>query len=337
MVVYVEVSYPKLGMMLQQIYSKRGFDVNFLYKIEKKFGKYSINNLSLKIVICFAIGYFLWLAFPQVYEMLVFDYVYTFGGHQYWRIFTWIFTMPGEIGGFTILMLFIYASIGNSVERSVGTFLYNVYIFGTVISITIFQFVAGLVTYLQNAEMYNGLYDISKSYGVDVYGEEVLAAMSNLGPTYFLSISVFLGFALVFADAMMLFMFFLPIKATWVAYADLLVMAYYFIKYDDWVMRVIIIAVVGNFILFYNILKKYRAYRRFNATTAQIKRRKEFKQKVRQQEEKYSSQSNITRHKCAICGRSEKDGEELEFRFCSKCNGNYEYCNEHLFTHEHVK
>ena len=47
--------------------------------------------------------------------------------------------------------------------------------------------------------------------------------------------------------------------------------------------------------------------------------------------------SNITKHKCAICGRTERDGDDLEFRFCSKCNGNYEYCNEHLFTHEHVK
>ena len=42
-------------------------------------------------------------------------------------------------------------------------------------------------------------------------------------------------------------------------------------------------------------------------------------------------------YKCAICGRTEADDENLEFRFCSRCNGNHEYCNEHLFTHEHVK
>ena len=45
----------------------------------------------------------------------------------------------------------------------------------------------------------------------------------------------------------------------------------------------------------------------------------------------------ITKHKCAICGRTELDDPNLEFRFCSKCNGNYEYCQYHLFTHEHVK
>ena len=45
----------------------------------------------------------------------------------------------------------------------------------------------------------------------------------------------------------------------------------------------------------------------------------------------------ITRHKCAVCGKTENDGEDLVFRFCTKCNGNYEYCSEHIYTHEHVK
>ena len=47
--------------------------------------------------------------------------------------------------------------------------------------------------------------------------------------------------------------------------------------------------------------------------------------------------SNITRHRCAVCGRTERDDAELEFRFCSKCKGNFEYCMDHLYTHEHVK
>ena len=34
----------------------------------------------------------------------------------------------------------------------------------------------------------------------------------------------------------------------------------------------------------------------------------------------------ITRHKCAVCGKTELDDDDLEFRFCSKCDGNYEYC-----------
>ena len=62
----------------------------------------------------------------------------------------------------------------------------------------------------------------------------------------------------------------------------------------------------------------------------QVKRRKEYKKKV-------IKNSAPRTHKCAICGKTSADGEELEFRYCSKCEGNYEYCQEHLFTHEHVK
>ena len=52
----------------------------------------------------------------------------------------------------------------------------------------------------------------------------------------------------------------------------------------------------------------------------------------------YSAQPDgrVPRHRCAVCGRTELDHPELEFRYCSKCNGNYEYCQDHLFTHEHV-
>ena len=48
------------------------------------------------------------------------------------------------------------------------------------------------------------------------------------------------------------------------------------------------------------------------------------------------SGKDFTRHRCAVCGRTELDDDMLEFRFCSKCEGNYEYCMDHLYTHTHV-
>ena len=58
----------------------------------------------------------------------------------------------------------------------------------------------------------------------------------------------------------------------------------------------------------------------------QNRRRKEFKKAVSRGEAEYRNPNGITKHKCAICGRTEKDDPNLEFRFCSRCNGNYEYC-----------
>ena len=42
-------------------------------------------------------------------------------------------------------------------------------------------------------------------------------------------------------------------------------------------------------------------------------------------------------HRCVICGRTQADNPDLEFRYCSKCEGGLEYCQDHLFTHVHVK
>ncbi|MBR0085688.1 MAG: hypothetical protein IJL97_03965, partial [Lachnospiraceae bacterium] len=44
-----------------------------------------------------------------------------------------------------------------------------------------------------------------------------------------------------------------------------------------------------------------------------------------------------TRHRCTVCGKTELDGINLEFRYCSKCAGSHEYCYDHLFTHVHIQ
>ena len=68
----------------------------------------------------------------------------------------------------------------------------------------------------------------------------------------------------------------------------------------------------------------------------EIHRRQQFKKAVAPSRTGFGP-DGIAKHKCAICGRTEKDDPNLEFRFCSKCNGNYEYCQDHLFTHKHVQ
>ena len=50
-----------------------------------------------------------------------------------------------------------------------------------------------------------------------------------------------------------------------------------------------------------------------------------------------SSARGTVVHKCAICGRTQEEYPDLEFRYCSKCEGGLEYCQDHLFTHVHVK
>ena len=90
-----------------------------------------------------------------------------------------------------------------------------------------------------------------------------------------------------------------------------------------------IIASLFNFLVFMVSGRK-----RIGISKAQQMKRKEFRAKTKSLN---NMSRNVTKHKCAICGRTDESNPELEFRFCSKCNGNYEYCNDHLFTHKHVE
>ena len=63
----------------------------------------------------------------------------------------------------------------------------------------------------------------------------------------------------------------------------------------------------------------------------QKKRQREFQRKI-----KPMAAAKMI-HRCAVCGRTDQDSPGMEFRFCSKCEGSYEYCMDHLYTHTHVK
>ena len=78
-------------------------------------------------------------------------------------------------------------------------------------------------------------------------------------------------------------------------------------------------------LLFAAMTRNYQKY-----SPREIKRKHDFKAKMKVMPKGRSM------HKCAVCGRTEADGVDLEFRYCSKCAGGLEYCMDHLYTHQHV-
>ena len=42
-------------------------------------------------------------------------------------------------------------------------------------------------------------------------------------------------------------------------------------------------------------------------------------------------------HRCTICGITDVEDRKMDFRYCVDCEGDYEYCMDHLYNHEHVK
>ena len=153
--------------------------------------------------------------------------------------------------------------------------------------------------------------------------------------TYYISLSTFLAYAMCYPDMSVLLMFIIPVKMKWMAVFYVVIVAYEMIRYimaGAWYLVIPIVASLLNFIIFYFGSKDFSRY-----NPKEVHRRNEFRRAMEPRGRTGSGGGALTKHKCAICGRTELDDPNLEFRFCSRCNGNYEYCQDHLFTHTHVK
>lgn len=286
---------------------------------ERKFGKYAIKNISLMLILCYACGYLIsWVNADAFRFFTLNPYEIIFHG-QIWRLVTWIIVPPGKFDFFTLLMLYFYYSIGTTLEHTWGTYRYNLYLFLGMLFTAVGAFAMMGYMYLFHA-------DVLAAYGA----RELFAALATMFSTYYVNMSIFLAFAATFPNMQVLLFFFIPIKVKILGIIYGVMLLYQFISgYGDNFLtaanRFVIGASLLNFIVFF-----FTGRGMIHMSPKQMKRRQEFKSEVKKS-------TKITRHKCAVCGRTEETNPELEFRFCSKCDGNYEYCQEHLFTHTHVK
>lgn len=285
--------------------------MKFIDKLERKFGRFGIPNLTIYMIICYVIGYALMIVNPGILNWLSLEPAYILRG-QVWRLVTWVLYPPSTSGvlWFAIAVLFFYYPIGTSLERTIGTFKYTLYILSGVV----FTILGAFILYF-------------------LLGGNVL--VGNVFSTYYISLSTFLAYAMCYPDMQVLLMFIIPVKMKWMAIFYVVIVVYEMIQYimaGRWYLVIPIVVSLLNFIIFYFGTKDFSRY-----NPKEVRRRNEFRRAMEPQGRMKSGSGSVTKHKCAICGRTELDDPNLEFRFCSRCNGNYEYCQDHLFTHTHVK
>ena len=315
----------------------------FLMKMEQKYGKYAVNNLPLWLVIFYAVGFVLQLVSPNLVEYLYLNPYLVLQG-QIWRLFTWVLIPYGSISIWTAIMLYCFYSVGSTLEYAMGKFRFNLFIFSGMLFTIIGSFVLYGIARVQFADLIetlgeNGLRDVFTIYGTTTMkGSTVYlpALWFRQISTYYIKLSMFLAFSAIYPNATVSMYFIIPIRAKYVGilYAVLLIVD---IVNGGLVNAVVIVASLLNFIVFFFATRDYR-----RISPREQKRKMEYRQKVRQAQQMgntstYQGRTVITRHRCSICGRTELDDETLEFRFCSKCEGNFEYCMDHLYTHEHVR
>lgn len=329
-------------------------------ELERKYGKYAINNLMYYIIGIYIVGFVIELFAPEIYDaFLALDVEKILHG-QIWRIVTFIIQPPSSSIVFMLFTMYFYYIIGTVLERSWGAFRFNIYFFSGVILHVIAAFIIYFVFHI-NFNM----------------------------TTQYINLALFMAFAMENADMEVLLFFILPIKIKWLALVDGIVFAltivggyaYKFIYsvislnaartlasngiiFSPIFATCALVSMI-NFIIFVIIFKKqpYRTQTQRNYQKAYKTAKKAEKMRQAQMNEQgmngqpgygagntYNNSTNsgssfqrprnsaaaMPKHRCAVCKRTEIDSPELTFRYCSKCEGDYEYCNEHLYTHVHV-
>lgn len=303
-------------------------------KFEQKFGKYAIKNLTIYLIGGYVLGYLIYFLNKDLYAMLTFN-PYEIMHGQVWRIITWVITMPESLGIFTIIMLFLYYSLGRTLDKTWGSYRYNVYLF----SGFLFTIVGAFILYF--ILLYSGIPIMSQ--GVAVTGAQRAVAMGQIismyTTTYYINVSIFLAFAATYPNQELLLYFIIPIKIKWLGLVYVVFMGIDVVstfRNQGIISGILVLAMIVfslmNFLIYFFFTRKKMGIS--GVTFKQRKRKVQYKQKV-SQAQAHNTYANGARHKCAICGRTDLDNPELSFRFCSKCSGNKEYCEDHLFTHEH--
>ncbi len=257
-----------------------------LKKMERKLGRFAIRNLTLYLVGGQGLALVLGLSTPGFVENMALIPEAVLAG-QWWRLLSFVFTPPFGNPFLAIFALYLLYFMGGSLENQWGAFRYNLYVLiGFVMTIAVaFAFPHGMAT---NA---------------------------------YVTGSIFLAFAYLYPDFQILLFFILPVRIKWLALITWLYYGYDFIV-GGWATRLLILAALTNFLLFFGRDIFYRV--------------RHGHRQVRKQAATIASRDK-PRHVCAVCGVTDLADRTMDFRYCTKCSPPLAYCTAHLGTHEHVR
>ncbi len=265
-----------------------------------KHPRFGVPNLMLYIVIISLAVWLLSIMDPSktLMSFFVFSPERILKG-EVWRLVSFIF-VPQSLSFWELLFFYFYYWIGNVLEKEWGTPRFNIFLISGVLLTAVYGFI---------------IYFITKQ--------------SIAVTTYFIYLSMFFSFATLFPDVQVLFMFIIPIKVKWLAYLDA---AFFLLSMltQSFPFNLLPLVAVLNYLVFFgdDLFSSLRSNKaRYNKTTVNFNREK---QKI-----KYEQKNASYTKKCAVCGRTDTDYPDLEFRYCSRCAGYHCFCQDHINNHIH--
>ena len=225
---------------------------------------------------------------------------------QVWRLFSYVFLDFSDNILWVALFLLCYYSLGRAIENIWGTLRFNLF------------YLTGILL-------------------MDVY----CLIFGGMASPYYLNLSLFLAYATLYPDAQFNLFFIIPVKARYLALFDLF---FIFIGvFDYFPQNLFPVIALGNYFLAFgrDCLNLLPISWRVNANRAAKKavhprgKTIPFNAAGSYQATHAKPKAPYT-HKCTVCGRTDADSPELEFRYCSKCRGYHCYCEEHISSHAHI-
>jgi hypothetical protein len=271
--------------------------MSILSRLNAKFGRYAVPNLTVVLI---------------VGQVLVYIAQQLNPGKQGFDMLERIRMYPDRVlaGEYWRIITFLFDPPATNLIFAVF-FWYIFYLMGTTLEVTWGAFrynVYLLIGYIGSIAFAFAAY----------FAQGALAGMP--ASSGFLYGTIFLAFARFFPDFTMYIFFVLPIKIKWLALLIWIRYTYGFL-FGDWMERAMIVASVANYLLFFGHdiwLGVKQGHRR-----------------MRHQARALQAPPRIV-HACRTCGITSDDAPHLQFRYCSKCDGDSCYCPEHLREHEHV-
>ena len=275
---------------------------------------WGIPNLMLFIAIGNAIVYLFGYIDPSnvIYRFLCWDTAKILHG-QVWRLFTYIFIPDASYLLLLAIELFFYYFIGRVLEGQWGTLRFTIY------------YLAGIVL------------------------TDIAALATGIGASsYYLNLSLLLAFATVMPENRVYLFMIIPLKMKYLAWFYFAMLALDMVRFAvlggfpvGLYYALLMLVPLLNYFLFFgkdvrNVLPTVHS-----SPVQQFR----FRQATKKQKPNpnwaagYSSPSGAKpyHHKCTVCGRTDTDYPDLEFRYCSRCKGYYCYCQDHINNHAHIE
>ncbi len=261
----------------------------------RKHPNFGIPNLMRYIVIANAVFWVMGAINPVLMNYMLFNPALILRG-QIWRLISFVF-IPPSTGVLAFIAFYFYYWIGSTLEQQWGTGQFTIYFFTGVILTILYGFLIYFIT-----------------------GRSV-----SLSSTY-IFLSMFFSFAALFPDMQVLFMFIIPVKMKYLALVDagFFLLSVITTPFPENLLPVV---AVLNFLIFCGGELKNLLPRRQSRSTINFKRESA---RIRREESR-----KLYTHKCAVCGRTDADYPNLEFRYCSRCAGYHCFCADHINNHIH--